>query len=120
MLVQGSLKELMTEGCLAPLTTLARRFSYNQSAWNRFKKTQLQTLNQEEESNDNERDVDYDRDEDFDAGGEGQPCLKKVLRLLRPVATRGVLRPKIPRIGKAKNVYLSNTLIRSWAKKVLL
>ena len=44
-------------------------------------------LNQEEGSDD-ERDTDYDRDEDFDVKGEWQPRLKKVLRLLRPVATR--------------------------------
>ena len=37
--IQATLKEPMIEGCLAPLTALARRFSYSRSAWNRFKKT---------------------------------------------------------------------------------
>ena len=32
-------------------------------------------------------DADYDGDEDFDVGGEGQPHLKQVLQLLRPVLT---------------------------------
>ena len=36
---QAALKEPMIEGCLAPLTILACKFSYSQSAWNRFKKT---------------------------------------------------------------------------------
>ena len=41
-----------------------------------------------EERNDDESDADYDGEEDFDVGGEGQPHLKKVLRLLRPMLTR--------------------------------
>ena len=40
-----------------------------------------------EECSDDESDADYDGDKDSDVGGEGQPRLKKVLRLLRPVPT---------------------------------
>ena len=75
--VQAALKEPIVERYLAPLTTLARIFSYNQSAWNRFKKTQLQILKREEERIDDERDADYGRDEDCDVVREGHPCLKK-------------------------------------------
>ena len=32
--IQAALKEPMIDGCLAPLTALARRFSKNRSAWN--------------------------------------------------------------------------------------
>ena len=45
-------------------------------------------MNREEERSDDDKDADYDGDEGFDVGGEGQPRWKKVLRLLRPVATR--------------------------------
>ena len=86
--VQAALKEPMIEGCLAPLTALAHRFSKSRSAWNRFKKTQLQILQRAEELSDDESDADYDGDEDFVVGGEGQPRLKQVLRLLRPMPTR--------------------------------
>ena len=86
--VQAALKEPMIEGCLAPLTALACKFSKSRSAWNRFKKTQLEILNWEEERSDDEREADFDGDEDFEVGGEGQSRLKKVLRLVRPVATR--------------------------------
>ena len=72
--VQAALKEPMIEGCLAPLTALARRFSKSWSAWNRFKKTQLQILKWEEERSDDESDANYDGDEDFNVGGEGQPA----------------------------------------------
>ena len=41
-----------------------------------------------EELSDDESKADYDGDEDFGGGGEGQPCLKQVLRLLRPMPTR--------------------------------
>ena len=85
--VQAALKEPMIEGYLAPFTALARRFSKSQSAWNRFKKTQLQILQREEELSDDDSDADYDGDEDFDVGGDGQPYWKQVLRLLRPVPT---------------------------------
>ena len=40
-----------------------------------------------EEHSDDDSDANYDGDEDFDVGGQGQPCLNKVLRLLRPVPT---------------------------------
>ena len=86
--VQAILKEPMIEGCLAPLTTLAHRFSHSRSAWNRFKKTHLQILKWAEERSDDESDADYDGDEDFDVGGEGQPHLKQVLPLLSPMPTR--------------------------------
>ena len=86
--VQAALKEPMIEGYLAPLTALARRFCKSRSAWNRFKKTQLKILQRAEELRDDDSDADYDGDEDFDIGGEGQPRLKQVLRLLRPVPTR--------------------------------
>ena len=85
--IQAALKEPMIEGCLAPLTALARRFSKSWSAWNWFKKTQLQILQWAEELSDNESNTNYDGDEDFVVGGEGQPCLKQVLQLLRLVPT---------------------------------
>ena len=44
--------------------------------------------NRAEELSNDESDADYDGDEDFVVGGEGQPRLKQVLRLLRPVPTR--------------------------------
>ena len=69
----------MIEGCLAPLTALTRRFPKNRSAWNRFKKTQLQILQRTEELSDDENEEDYDGDKDFVVGGEGQPHLKQVL-----------------------------------------
>ena len=86
--IQAALKEPMIEGYLAPLTALARRFSKSRSACNRFKKTQLQILKWAEECSDDESDADNNGHEDFDVGGEGQPRLKKVLQLLRPMATR--------------------------------
>ena len=58
----------MIEGCLAPLTALAHRFSKNRSAWNSFKKTQLEILQWAEELSDDESDNDYDGCEDFDFG----------------------------------------------------
>ena len=79
------LKEPIIEECPAPLTTLARRCSKSRSAWNRFKKTQMKVQNREE-CNDDEREANFDGDEDFAIGGEGQPHLKKVLQLLRPMA----------------------------------
>ena len=77
--IQAALKEPMLEGYLAPLIALALRFSKSWSAWNRFKKTQLQILQRVEELSDDESDADYNRDEDFVVGGEGQPHLKQVL-----------------------------------------
>ena len=86
--VQAALKEPMIEVCLAPLMALARKFSYSWSAWNRLKKMQLHVLKWAEERSDDESDANYDGDEDFDVGGEGQPRLKQVLQLLRPMLTR--------------------------------
>ena len=43
--IQAALKEPIIENYLAPLKTLAHRFSKSQSAWNRFKKPQMQILN---------------------------------------------------------------------------
>ena len=63
----------MTEGYLAILMALARRFSYNLSAWNWLKKTQLQILKRAEKCSNDESDANYDGDEDFDVEGEGQP-----------------------------------------------
>ena len=83
------MKEPMIEGHLAPLTTLACRFSHSQISWNRFKKTRLEFLNWEEERSNDERDADYDGEEDFDVGGERHPRLKKVLQLLRLEVCRG-------------------------------
>ena len=48
---------------------------------------QLQILQRAEELNDDESNADYDGDEDLVVVGEGQPCLKQVLQLLRPVPT---------------------------------
>ena len=88
IVVQAALKEPMIEGYLAPLTALACRFSKSRSACNRFKKTQLKTLQRAEELSDDGNNANYDGDEDFDVGGEGQPRLKQVLRLLRPMPTQ--------------------------------
>ena len=77
--VQATLKEPMVEGCLAPLTVLARRFFHSQSAWNQFKKMQLQILKWGEECSVDVSNADYDGDEDFDVGGERQPRLKQAL-----------------------------------------
>ena len=67
---------------------LARRFSKSQSTWNKFKKTQIEVLDLLKECSEDEGGADCDGDEDFEAGGEGKPCLKKVLRLIRLVPTR--------------------------------
>ena len=86
--VQATLKEPIIDDYLASLTALGRRFSYRWSAWNRFKKTQLKILKWAEEHSDDESKADCDGEEDFDFGGEGQPHLKKVLQLVRPMPTR--------------------------------
>ena len=52
-----------------------------------FKKMQMEILDQEEERNDDEGEAGFARDEDLEVGGEGEPRLKKVLRLIRPVLT---------------------------------
>ena len=49
--------------------------------------TQMEIINREEERRDDEREADVDRDNDFELG-EGQPRLKKALRLLGPLETR--------------------------------
>ena len=85
--VQVALKEDVIQECLAPLTALARRFSKSRSTWNKFKKTQMEILDREEECSEDEGEADCDSDEDVEVGGEGQPHLKKVLRLIRPVPT---------------------------------
>ena len=72
--VQATLKELTIENYLAPLMTLACGFSKNWSAWNRFKRTQMEVLNRQEEYIDDEREADFDGDEDFKVGGEGLPA----------------------------------------------
>ena len=69
----------MVHECLEPLTALAARFSKCRSLWNKFKKTQMEILDQEEEHNDDEAKADFDGDEDLEVGGEGTPRLKKVL-----------------------------------------
>ena len=86
--VQATLKEEVIQECLASLTALARRFSKSQSTWNKFKKTKMGILDQQEERNKDEGEANCDGDEELDVGGEGQPCLKKVLQLIRLVPTR--------------------------------
>ena len=85
--VQVALKEEGIQECLAPLTALACRFSKSWSIWNKFKKTQMEILHQEEECSEDEGEADCDGDEDFKVGEEGQPHLKKVLQLIRHVLT---------------------------------
>ena len=53
-----------------------------------FKKPQMETLDREEERSDDEGEADFDGDEDLEVGGEGEPRLKRALRLIRPVLTR--------------------------------
>ena len=82
------LKEEVVHECLEPLTALAARFSKSRSLWNKFKKTQMNILHREEEHSDDEGEADFDGDEDLEVGGEGEPRLKRVLQLIRPVPTR--------------------------------
>ena len=86
--VQATLKEEVVHECLEPLIALAARFSKSQSLWNKFKKTQMEILDREEERSDDEGEANFDRDEDLDVGGEGEPRLKRVLQLIRVVLTR--------------------------------
>ena len=86
--IQAALKEELVHECLEPLTALAARFSKSRSLWNKFKKTQMNILHQEEERSDDEGEADFEGDEDLEVGGEGEPRLKRVLRLIRPVPTR--------------------------------
>ena len=72
IVVQAVLKEEVVHECLEPLMALAARFSNRQSLWNKFKKTQMEILDQEEE-----------RSHD-----EGEPRLKGVLQLITPMLTR--------------------------------
>ena len=55
IVVQAAFKEPVIEDYLAPLKSFAHRFSKSQSAWNWFKKTQMEILNREEERSDDER-----------------------------------------------------------------
>ena len=48
----------------------------------------MEILDREEEHSDDEGEADFDGDEDLKVGGEGDPRLKRVLRLIRPVLTR--------------------------------
>ena len=57
----------------------------SRSLWNKFKKTQMRILDQEEERSNDEGEADFDRDEDLEVGGEGEPRLKKVFLLIRPM-----------------------------------
>ena len=50
---------------------------------------QIEILVWQEECSKDEGEADCDGDEDLDIGGEGQPRLKNILRLIRPVPTRG-------------------------------
>ena len=85
--VQVALKEELVHECLEPLTALAARFSKSRSLWNKFKKTQMEILDWEEEHSDDEGEADFHGDEDLEVRGEGEPCLKRVLQLIRPVPT---------------------------------
>ena len=85
--VQAALKEEVVHECLEPLTSLAARFSKSRSLWNKFKKTPMEILHREEEHSDDEGEANFDGDEDFEVGGEGEPHLKRALRLIRPVPT---------------------------------
>ena len=87
IVVQAVLKEEVIQECLEPLTALAHRFSKSRSTWNKFKKTQMEILDREEERSEDEGEADCDEDEDLEVGREGQPRLKKVLQLFRPVPT---------------------------------
>ena len=86
--IQAALKEEVVHECLEPLTALASRLSKSQSLWNKFKKTQMKILDREEERSDDEGEADFDGDEDLEVGGEGEPHLKRILQLIRPVPTR--------------------------------
>ena len=48
----------------------------------------MNILDREEEHSDDEEEPDFDGDEDLEVGGEGEPRLKRVLRLIRPVLIR--------------------------------
>ena len=48
----------------------------------------MRILDREEERSDDEGEADFYGDEDLEVGGEGEPRLKRVLRLIRPMLTR--------------------------------
>ena len=48
----------------------------------------MEILDREEERSDDEGETGFDGDEDFEVGGEGEPRLKKILQLIRPMSTR--------------------------------
>ena len=50
--------------------------------------TQMEILDREEERSDDEREPDSDGDEDLEVEEEGEPRLKRVLQLIRPVPKR--------------------------------
>ena len=85
--IQAALKEEVVHECLEPLTALVARFSKSRSLWNKFKKAQMEILDWEEERSDDEGEADFDGDEDLEVGGEGEPPLKRVLQLIRPMPT---------------------------------
>ena len=60
---------------------LTARFSKSRSLWNKFKKTQMEILDWEEEHSDDEGETDFDGDEDLEVGGEGEPRLKRVFAI---------------------------------------
>ena len=66
--IQAALKEEVIHECLEPLMALAARFSKSWSLWNKFKKTQMEILDWEEEHNDDEGEPDLDGDEDLEVG----------------------------------------------------
>ena len=88
IVVVAALKEEVIHECLEPLTALVARFSKSRSLWNKFKKTQMEILDPEEERSDDEGEPDLDGDEDLEVGGVGEPHLKRVLQLIRPMPTR--------------------------------
>ena len=47
----------------------------------------MEILDRQEECSKDEGEADCDGDEDLNVGGEGQPHLKNILRLIRPVPT---------------------------------
>ena len=47
----------------------------------------MEILDRQEERNKDEGEANCDGDEDLDVGGEGQPRLKNILQLIRPIPT---------------------------------
>ena len=48
----------------------------------------MEILDREEECSNDEGEANFDGEEDLEVGGEGEPHLKKVLKLIRPMPTR--------------------------------